>query len=415
MLDSRGNPTVEADVILANGARGRATVPSGASTGKYEAIELRDEGKPYFGKGVQKAVANVNVAIARKVQGMDARQQEALDQAMIVLDGTKNKSRLGANAILSVSVAASRAVAEAQGLEYYEYLATLTGQEPRLPIPFANVINGGKHADGKLKPQEFMVVPHGARSFAEAVQMVSEIYHTLKGLLKQQYGSAATHVGDEGGFAPPLDSAEQALDLLMVAIRKAGYATQAAIAIDPAASEFYDGKRYDLGAESLSPEKLVEYWLGLVRKYPILSVEDAFDQDDFLSWNMLLAKMGKKQFQVVGDDLLVTNTVRIQKAIDERLCNALLLKVNQVGTLTEALGAAMLAKAAGWNVMVSHRSGETEDTLIADLAVALGCGQIKLGAPCRTDRTAKYNRLLRIEEHLGRGARYARFLLPVAR
>ena len=412
VLDSRGNPTVATDVTLANGTTGRALVPSGASTGKYEAVELRDGGKHYLGKGVLKAVANVNVALAHKVVGMDAREQARLDQAMIALDRTPNKSRLGANAILSVSVAASRAVAKSKGLEYYEYLAQLTGQEPRLPIPFANVINGGKHAAGKLKPQEFMVVPHGARTFAEATQMVAETYAILKKIIKQRYGGGSTNVGDEGGFAPPLDNADEALDLLMEAIKKAGYVKQMAIALDPAASEFYDGKKYDIGPELLAPEKLVEYWLALAKKYPIISIEDGFDQDDYLSWNMLLAKRDKQPFQVVGDDVLVTNTARIQKAIDERLCDALLLKVNQIGTLTEAMGAAMLARSAGWNVMVSHRSGETEDTLIADLAVALGCGQIKLGAPCRSDRTAKYNRLLLIEEHLDKQARYVRFALP---
>ncbi len=410
ILDSRGNPTVEADVTLANGAVGRAAVPSGASTGKHEAVELRDKTKPYLSKGVLKAVANINVAIRRKVKGMDARDQAALDQAMITLDGTKNKSRLGANAILAVSLAAARAAAAAKGVELYEHLATLTGEQPKLPIPFANVINGGKHAGGKLKPQEFMIVPHGARTFSEAVEMVSETYHLLKGLITREYGPAAAHVGDEGGFAPPLETPEEALDLLKKAIKKAGYTKSVAIAMDPAASEFYDGKEYDLGTRKLAPEELVTYWQTLVKRYPIISLEDPFDQDDFLSWNMLSAKL--QPFQIVGDDLTVTNTARIQKAIDEQLCNALLLKVNQIGTLTEALGAAMLARAAGWNVMVSHRSGETEDPFIADLAVALGCGQLKLGAPCRGERTAKYNRLLRIEEHLGRKARFARFRVP---
>jgi len=410
ILDSRGNPTVEADVLLAGSARGRAAVPSGASTGKYEAVELRDGASAYGGQGVLKAVANVNVAIDRKVRGMDARAQAALDQAMISLDGTPDKSRLGANALLAVSLAAARAAARAKGVELYEHLAVLTGREPRLPIPFSNVINGGKHADGKLKPQEFMIVPHGATSFAEAAELVSETYHILRSLLQERFGATAIHVGDEGGFAPPLETPEQALDFLTKAIKRAGHQGRVAIALDPAASEFYDGKEYDLGFARLAPEALVEYWRGLIKKYDVISLEDPFDQEDYLSWNMLSAKL--TPFQIIGDDLTVTNTARIQRAIDERLCNTLLLKVNQIGTLTEALNAAMLARAAGWNVQVSHRSGETEDSFIADLTVALGCGQIKLGAPCRGERTAKYNRLLRIEEHLGRKARFARFSLP---
>ncbi len=416
ILDSRGNPTVEAEVTLKSGVTGKAAVPSGASTGKHEAVELRDGTKPYAGLGVMKAVVNVNVAIARKLRGLDCRDQEKVDEAMLVLDGTPDKRKLGANAILAVSIAASRAAALAQDIPYDEYLCTLTGEKPILPIPFCNVINGGKHAEGKLKPQEFMIVPVGARKFSEAAEMVAETYHVLKALLKERYGAAATHVGDEGGFAPPFSSPEEALDFLVAAIGKAGYEGRMAIALDPAASELFSDGTYDLGRGPEQPEQVVAYWRGLLAKYPIVSLEDPFDQDDFLSWHMLLDDLSRQgsAVQIVGDDLTVTNAARIQKAIDERLCDTLLLKANQVGTLTEALKAAMLARAAGWNVMVSHRSGETEDPFIADLAVALGCGQIKLGAPCRSDRTAKYNQLLRIEERLGRKARYARLVPPKA-
>lgn len=414
ILDSRGNPTVECDVLLVCGARGRAAVPSGVSTGKHEAVELRDGTKAYGGRGVQRAVVNLNVAIARFLLGKDSRNQAQIDKLMLEIDGTPNKAVLGANAILAASIAVSRAAANAKRQEYYEYLCTLTGEEPKLPIPFCNVINGGKHAAGRLKPQEFMIVPTGATSFAEAAEMVVETYHVLADLLKERYGAAATHVGDEGGFAPPLDTAEEALDLLLAAIKKVGYDDKVVIALDPAASELYVDGNYDVGNGAEEPEQIVEFWHHLLAEYPIVSLEDPFEQDDFLSWHMLRDRLQRerRQVQVVGDDLTVTNTTRIQRAIDEQLCNALLLKVNQVGTLTEAIAAAKLAKTAGWNVMVSHRSGETEDPFIADLAVALGCGQIKLGAPCRSDRTAKYNQLLRIEEHLGKRARYAIFSAP---
>ena len=414
ILDSRGNPTVEAEVTLKNCAKGRAAVPSGASTGKHEAVELRDGGKEYLGQGVLKAVANVNGPIAKRLIGADAKAQRLIDDVMIGLDGTENKSTLGANAMLAVSIATSRAVANGLGKEYFEYLCTLTGREPTLPIPFCNVINGGKHAGGKLKPQEFMIVPVGARTFAEAAQMASETYHVLKGLLKEAYGVSATNVGDEGGFAPPLSTPEEALDLLRRAIAKAGYGGRIAIALDPAASELYVDGMYDLGFQTFTPEQLVAYWKGVVKKYAIVSLEDGFEQDDFLSWRMLRDDVRREKIavQLVGDDMTVTNPERIRMAIDHKLCNVLLLKVNQVGTLSEALDAAKLAFDAGWNVMVSHRSGETEDPFIADLAVALGCGQIKLGAPCRSDRVAKYNQLLRIEERLGKGARYPRLTLP---
>lgn len=415
ILDSRGNPTVEADVFLADGAMGRAAVPSGASTGKHEAVELRDGTKPFGGLGVMKAITNVEVAIAHALRGMDALDQRGVDNAMLALDGTPNKARLGANAILAVSIAVSRAAAKSLGKEDYEYLARLTGERPSLPIPFCNVINGGKHAEGNLKAQEFMIVPVGARSFTEATQMVSEVYHLLKGLIKARHGARAVHVGDEGGFAPPLATAEEALELLSEAVEKAGYRKRVFFAMDPAASEFYDGKRYIVGNDvAFTPEELLRYWRRLTKRFPVISLEDPFDQDDYLSWHLLLHDVlrRKAKLQVVGDDLTVTNVERIRMASSERLCNALLLKVNQIGTLSEAIEAARLARAEGWNVMVSHRSGETEDPFIADLAVALGCGQIKLGAPCRSDRTAKYNRLLRIEEHMGRKASYARFVLP---
>ncbi len=401
-------------MTLTCGVTGRAAVPSGASTGKHEAVELRDGTDAYGGLGVMKAVANITVAIAKALAGVDAREQERVDRLMVALDGTPNKERLGANALLAVSIAVSRAAAEAQGLQLYQYLSSLTGERPLLPLPFCNVINGGKHAGGKLRPQEFMIVPVGARTFAEAVEIVVETYHALERILKGRYGPGATHVGDEGGFAPPLSTSEEALDLLVEAIAASGHEKKVALALDPAASELFLGNGYALGAAKLTPEQLVAYWRRLVQRYPIISLEDPFDQDDFLSWRMLMDDRRKERlaFQVVADDMTVTNTARIRQAIDEGLCNALLLKVNQIGTVTEALGAAMLARAAGWNVMVSHRSGETEDAFIADLAVALGCGQIKIGAPCRADRTAKYNQLLRIEEFLGRQARLARFIPP---
>ncbi len=399
ILDSRGNPTVECEVQLRGGAAGRAAVPSGASTGKYEAVELRDGGKRWGGRGVTKAVKHINGRIQKALAGLDARDQERIDHTLIALDGTPNKRRLGANATLAVSLATSRAAASALGLHDYEYLGRYTHAEPRLPVPFANVINGGKHAAGKLKPQEFMIAPVGAKSFAEAARIVSETYHALATLLRERYGPAAVHVGDEGGFAPPLESAEEALDLLALAVKRAGHTRTVRFALDPAASELYHDGVYDIGTHLL-PDDLVTYWETLTQHYPIISLEDPFDQDDALSWHHLMSRVGGR-LQIVGDDLTVTNPARIRKARAEQLCNALLLKVNQIGTLTEALAAAREARDAGWKVMVSHRSGETEDPFIADLAVALGCGQIKLGAPCRTDRTTKYNELLRIEERLG--------------
>ncbi len=403
VLDSRGNPTVEA-VVTTKTAVGTAIVPSGASTGTHEALELRDKGKRYGGKGVKKAVANVNDRIAKKLKGMNVKDQRGLDSRMITLDGSPNKRNLGANAMLAVSMAAARASALETGIPLYERIAKLVGtKKATLPVPFANVINGGKHAGGKLAMQEFMIAPVNARSFSDATQSVAETYHTLKAILKKKYGTSAVNVGDEGGFAPPIDTAEEALSMLQKAIKEAGYEKKMRIAMDPAASEFYKNNLYRLN-RLLSGEELTKYYLKLIKRFPIISIEDAFDQDDFDSFASLSAAT---PIQVVGDDLLVTNTSRIRMAIDKKLCRALLLKVNQIGTVTEALDAARLAMSHKWKVMVSHRSGETEDTFIADLAVGLGCGQIKLGAPARSERVAKYNRLLRIEEESG--LKYHRF------
>lgn len=408
VLDSRGNPTIEVDIFTDN-AIGSAMVPSGASTGIYEAHELRDKEKAYHGKSVMKAVKNVNTPIRKKLIGQDVLSQEAIDKLLISLDGTANKEKLGANAILGVSLAVARAAAAAKELPLYAYLGELTGRKPILPIPFSNVINGGQHAEGGLEFQEFMIVPIGAKTFAEATQMVAETYHTLKDLLKKKYGPQTTRLGDEGGFAPSLKNAEEALDLLVEAIKIAGYTGKVKIAMDTAASEFYHTNGTYL-KDNKTAEKLCDYYLALIKKYPIISLEDPYDQDDKEAWKNITKKTNKMtSFQIVGDDLLVTNPARIQQALQEKWCNALLLKVNQIGTLTEALKAAQMAMDAGWHVMVSHRSGETEDPFIADLAVALGCGQIKLGAPARSDRTAKYNQLIRIEEYLEKDARYARY------
>ncbi len=399
VLDSRGNPTIEAVVSTSN-CSGRAIVPSGASTGIYEAHELRDNAKRFHGKGVSKAVKNVNEIIAPKIRGKDVFNLTGIDQTMIELDGTLNKKKLGANAILGVSMAAARAGALEKGLPLYRYL----GKSNKLPIPFCNIINGGQHAGGKLEMQEFMIAPVKARSFKEATMIVAEVYHELKSIIANKYGKSATNVGDEGGFAPNLSNAEQALDLIMEAVKKTGYSRKVKIAMDPAASEFYaDGKYL---RRKLSRSKMIEYYSRLAEKYPIVSIEDPFDQDDYDAYSEFMEKHGNKGFQIVGDDLLVTNVKRITEGIEKNLCNALLLKVNQIGTLTEAINAAELCMSNGWNVMVSHRSGESEDPFIADLSVALGTGQIKIGAPCRSDRTAKYNQLIRIEEELGGKAEY---------
>jgi enolase len=394
ILDSRGNPTLEVE-IYSRRIKVRASVPSGASTGRHEALELRDKTKRYQGKGVQKAIRNVERKILPILKGKDPLKQKVIDHLMIQKDKTENKSRFGANAILGVSLAVSKLAARSERLELYKYLNSLTNKEMKLPRPFFNVINGGKHAGNKLAMQEFMISPK-AKTFKDSLRIGSEVYHVLKSIIEKKHGKNATNVGDEGGFAPPIKKAEEALDLLKLAIKKAGYSGNVDIAIDAAASEFYQKGYYHLH-KKMSKEKLLDYYLHLIKRYPIISIEDPFHQEDFLSF----AELNKKaEILIVGDDLTVTNVDRIEEAAKEKSCNCLLLKVNQIGSLTEALEAVELAFKNNWEVMVSHRSGETEDTFIADLAVALGCGMIKAGAPCRGERTAKYNRLLRIEENL---------------
>ncbi len=406
-LDSRGNPTVAVDVTLDDGARGTALVPSGASTGAHEAVELRD-GDParYRGKGVLRAVANVNGEIARAVAGRDAAGQEALDDALIALDGTANKGRLGANALLGVSLAVARAQAASAGVPLYRSLggdaATL------LPVPMFNILNGGQHAENSTDFQEFMVMPFGAPTFAEGLRWGVEVYHALRAILHDK--GLSTNVGDEGGFAPSLPSNEAAVEVVLAAIERAGYAPgeQVAIALDPASTELYAGGRYVLAREgrSLSPEEMVGHWADWCARYPIVSIEDGMAEDDWPGWAALQARVGAS-VQLVGDDLYVTNTERIRRGIAESASNAVLIKLNQIGTLTETARAIRMTQEAGWNAVVSHRSGETEDTTIADLAVATGAGQIKTGAPARGERVAKYNRLLAIERELGPRARYA--------
>jgi len=410
ILDSRGNPTVEVDLTTEKGLF-RAAVPSGASTGIYEALELRDGDKSrYLGKGVLKAVKNVNEVLGPAVIGMDPTHQTEIDNKLLALDGTDSKSKYGANAILGVSLAVARAGAAQKGVPLYRHIADLAGTTVRLPVPAFNVINGGSHAGNKLAMQEFMILPIGAPSFTEALRYGSEVYHTLKGVITQKYGQDAVNVGDEGGFAPNIQNNEEGLELLRLAIDKAGYTGKVVIGMDVAASEFFkeSHKGYDLdfktknndGSAILSGEKLADLYKEFIHKFPVVSIEDPFDQDDFESYSKLTAAVGDK-IQIVGDDLLVTNPKRIQTAIDKKACNALLLKVNQIGSVTESIQAAKLAHSAGWTVMVSHRSGETEDNFIADLVVGLGTGQIKTGAPCRSERLSKYNQLLRIEEELG--------------
>ncbi len=403
ILDSRGNPTIEVTITTASHS-GTASVPSGASTGIHEALELRDHTKSFHGLDVQKAIHNIHHKIKPKLIGKNCTQQAHIDQIMLNLDNTPNKSSLGANAILAVSLACARAAANSQHIPLYRYLHQLFQKETNmlkaleLPHPFMNIINGGKHAGTKLAMQEFMIVPTG-KTFHDSLRMGSEIYHTLKEIIKPKYGPQAINVGDEGGFAPPLTNAQQALDLLTLAIKKSGYQKQVSIAIDCAASEFYNPKnqKYHLH-KIMSSQQLTQYYLDLIKKYPIISIEDPFHQEDFHNF----ANLNKlaKHIQIVGDDLTVTNLERIHQATEYNSCSCLLLKLNQIGTLTEALHSAAAAYNADWQVMVSHRSGETEDTFIADLAVALGCGMIKAGAPCRSERTAKYNRLLQIEEEL---------------
>lgn len=401
ILDSRGNPTVEVDVELASGVVGRAAVPSGASTGEHEAVELRD-GNPdrYLGKGVTRAVQNVNEVIAPAIEEMDAANQAGLDEALISLDGTPNKSNLGANAILGVSLAAAKASAEEMEIPLYKYIGGVNAKV--LPVPMMNILNGGSHADNNVDLQEFMIVPKGASCFREALRMGAEIFHTLKKVLKEK--SYSTSVGDEGGFAPNLKSNSEALDLIVEAIGKAGYAAgeDVFIALDPAASTFFEEGKYHLLAEEkkeYTAEEMVEFYAALAEKYPIISIEDGLAEDDWEGWKKLTERCGKK-LQIVGDDLFVTNTERLKKGIEMGVANSILIKVNQIGTLTETLNTIEMAKKAGYTYVISHRSGETEDTTIADIAVGTSSGQIKTGSVCRTDRVAKYNQLLRIEEML---------------
>ncbi len=407
ILDSRGNPTVEADVLLAGGGFGRAAVPSGASTGEHEALELRDGDKSrYLGKGVRKAVENVNARIAPKVKGRDAADQAGLDRFLCELDGTPTKSKLGANAILAVSMAAARAAAAAKGVPLYKHLARNGGET--LPVPMMNILNGGAHADNRVDLQEFMVMPVGAASFHEALRMGAEVFHHLKSALKKRGYSTA--VGDEGGFAPNLQSNDEGVEVILEAIAAAGYqpGEQIAIALDPAASEFFDNGKYVFKKSDNSvhsADDMVKFYADWVRQYPIVSIEDGLAEDDWAGWKVLTKELGGK-VQLVGDDLFVTNTTRLKRGIDEKIANSILIKLNQIGTVTETIEAIEMAHQAGYTSIVSHRSGETEDTFIADFVVALGTGQIKTGSASRTDRVAKYNQLLRIEEELGAAARF---------
>jgi enolase len=401
VLDSRGNPTVEVDVRLESGAFGRAAVPSGASTGQFEAVELRDAGGEYGGKGVRRAVENANGEIAAAVRGLDAADQRALDQRLVELDGTPNKGRLGANAILGVSLAAAKAAAADAGLPLYRWLG---GEEARtLPVPMLNVVNGGAHAQNSLDLQEFMLVPAGAGTFAEALRIGSEVFHALKALLHER--GLATAVGDEGGFAPDLGSSEEAIQVVLDAAERAGHRDKVALALDPAATEIFRDGAYRFEGTEATPETMVGFWEQLAERFPIVSLEDPLAEEEWDSWRELTERLGDS-VQLVGDDLFVTNPERLRRGIDTGVGNAILIKVNQIGTLTETLEAIRMAHEAGYATVISHRSGETEDTTIADLAVATGAGQIKTGAPSRTDRVAKYNQLLRIEEELGGRAVY---------
>ena len=406
ILDSRAFPTVEVEVTLEDGTIARAAVPSGASTGIFEAVELRDGDKSkYNGKGVLKAVDNVNTLIAEELVGMNVYDQIAIDKAMIALDGTDNKGKLGANAMLGVSLACARAAAESLGLGLYQYIGGVNAKV--LPVPMMNIMNGGSHADNNVDLQEFMVMPVGATSFSEALRMSAEVYHTLKGLLKAK--GLSTGVGDEGGFAPDLSSNEEAIKIIVEAIEKAGYAPgkDIYIALDPASSEFFEDGKYNLAGEGriLTPEQMADYYVELVNKYPIISIEDGMAEDDWEGWKYLTDKIGDR-IQLVGDDLFVTNTDRLKMGIEKKTANSILIKLNQIGTLTETLNAIEMAERAGYTAVVSHRSGETEDTSIADLVVAVNAGQIKTGAPARSERVAKYNQLLRIEEELDEAAEY---------
>ena len=404
ILDSRGNPTVEVEVVLEDGSNARAAVPSGASTGAFEAAELRDGGKRYLGKGVQKAVDFVNNELAPEIYGYDAQDQRLVDAAMIELDGTKNKSRLGANAILGVSLAVAKAAADSADLSLFRYLGGPNAHV--LPVPMMNILNGGAHADTNVDIQEFMIAPIGAPTFNEALRQGAEIYHALKAVLKKR--GLATSIGDEGGFAPNLDSNRAALDLILEAIEAAGLkpGKDIALAMDVAATEFHEKGKYSFEGKQKSSDEMIAYYADLVASYPIVSIEDPLDEDDWAGWAKMTEQLGSK-IQIVGDDLFVTNPERLAKGIASDTANALLVKVNQIGTLTETIDAVSMAHRAGYRSMMSHRSGETEDTTIADLAVALECGQIKTGAPARSERVAKYNQLLRIEEELGDSALYA--------
>ncbi|CAB1262075.1 phosphopyruvate hydratase [Clostridium sp. MT-14] len=406
ILDSRSNPTVEVEVVLEDGTMGKAAVPSGASTGEFEAVELRDgETEKYKGKGVLKAVDNVNNYIAEELIGMNSFDQVLIDKTMIELDGTDNKGKLGANAMLGVSLACARAAAEYLGLSLYQYIGGVNAKV--LPVPMMNILNGGKHADNNVDLQEFMIMPAGAPSFSEALRMGSEVYHTLKSILKSK--GYDTGVGDEGGFAPNLKSNEEAIQVIVEAIEKAGYkpGKDIYIALDPASSEFYEDGKYNLKSEGkvLTPEEMVNFYVEITEKYPVISLEDGMAEEDWEGWAMLTEKLGNK-IQLVGDDLFVTNTKRLKKGISKKVANSILIKLNQIGTLTETLNAIEMAERAGYTAVVSHRSGETEDTTIADLVVAVNAGQIKTGAPARSERVAKYNQLLRIEEELGEAAEY---------
>lgn len=404
ILDSRGNPTVEVEVMLDDGAFGRAAVPSGASTGAFEAVELRDGGKRYLGKGVQKAVDGVIDSIAGAVVGLDADDQRLVDQTMLDLDGTANKAKLGANAILGVSLATAKAAAESAGLPLFRYVGGPNAH--LLPVPMMNIVNGGAHADSNVDVQEFMIAPIGAPTFREALQHGAEVYHALKSVLKKK--GLSTGLGDEGGFAPDLESNRAALDLIAEAVKSAGFSLgkDIALAMDVAASEFFEKGSYTFEGKKVKTDAMVDYYADLVASYPIVSIEDPLDEDDWDGWKAITEALGAKA-QLVGDDLFVTNVERLQRGIDGGQANAMLVKVNQIGSLTETLDAVELAHRAGFRNMMSHRSGETEDTTIADLAVATNCGQIKTGAPARSDRVAKYNQLLRIEDELGDAARYA--------
>ena len=408
VLDSRGNPTVEVEVVLESGATGRAIVPSGASTGAFEAVELRDGDKDRFlGKGVEKAVDNVNEIIAPELEGMDATDQPGIDGLLIELDGTKNKGKLGANAILGVSMAVARAAAEEVGLPLFQYLGGVNAKQ--LPVPMMNILNGGEHADNNVDVQEFMILPVGAKSFREGLRMGAEVFHSLKKVLGEK--GLACGVGDEGGFAPNLDSNRAALELIVEAIKKAGYepGQDVMLGLDVAATEMYnkETKKYVLAGEGkeLTSEQMVELYEDWANNFPIITIEDGLDEEDWDGWKVLTERLGNK-LQLVGDDLFVTNTERLERGIEAGVANSILVKVNQIGTLTETLDAIEMAKRAGYTAVISHRSGETEDTTIADLAVAVNAGQIKTGAPSRTDRVAKYNQLLRIEEMIGESARY---------